>query len=212
MSSCEETTGALLRASAAYYRDRYLSFGDTARGMDWNDTESHELRFERLLRFVDTRQPVRLLDVGCGNGELLSFCRRRGIGLDYLGIDICEEMVAACRRRHGDHSARLAGTSDLAQVAGEFDYVVASGVFNVKQDAPAEVWKEYVIAAIEAMFARCRVAVAFNVLATRAEIRRPHLFYLDPAALGGLALDCGSRIWAVDQDYPLFELTAALWR
>jgi SAM-dependent methyltransferase len=213
MSNFDASAGTLLlHATAAYYRERYLRFGDTALGMDWKDTDSQQLRFERLLQFVDSGRPASILDVGCGNGELLAFARSRGIAVRYLGIDICAEMVAACRRRHGEDSALLAGTHDLDRLAGSFDYVVASGVFNVKQDAAVEVWEEYLFAALSAMFARCRVGVVFNVLTTRAEIRRPHLYYLVPATVEVLARHCGARDHAVDQSYPLFELTAALWK
>lgn len=198
----------LLEQVSAYYAERYRLHGDSARGVDWKDEASQRLRFEVLARQVDWRGEPSVLDVGCGNGELLAFLRERGLPVRYLGIDVCEDMVAACRRRFGPDSAVLASPADLEGTF--FDYVVASGTFNVRQDADEAVWARYFRQSVVRMFAACRAATVFNVMSSRVDYRYAHLYYLDAGEVPGIADLCGTRRFRIDHGYPLFEMTVAL--
>ncbi len=205
-------TSTLLAEAARYYAERFRLHGDSARGMDWRDAASQRLRFARLLACIEPGRRVSVLDVGCGNGELLAYCRERGLAIDYRGVDICTEMVAACERRFGVGVAALGGTEDLERQGWQADYVLTSGIFNVRQQTPEATWRSYVQRAIAQLFAACRVAAVFNVLTTLADYRRDDLFYLDPRSIPDLAAACGTRFFGVDASYPLHEMTVSLWR
>jgi cyclopropane fatty-acyl-phospholipid synthase-like methyltransferase len=202
----------LLRGVASYYAARYHAHGDSARGMDWKDEASQRLRFEVLARQLDLAGSPSLLDVGCGNGELLAFLRERGADVRYRGIDVCPEMVEACRRRFGPEAAEVASTAELARRSWTADYVVASGTFNVKQDVSDAVWERYLRRAVREMFAACRRAAVFNVMSARVDMRYDHLYYLDPSEVPALADLCPTRRFLLDHSYPLFEMTVALLR
>jgi cyclopropane fatty-acyl-phospholipid synthase-like methyltransferase len=67
---------------------------------------------------------TRFLEIGCGNGTLLELARERGA--EPIGITICKEQVARCRRRGLD--VRLINYLDLDDAwAHQFDAVVANG-------------------------------------------------------------------------------------
>jgi cyclopropane fatty-acyl-phospholipid synthase-like methyltransferase len=200
----------LLEQVSAYYAERYRSHGDSARGVDWKDEASQHLRFEVLARQMDWTKEPSVLDVGCGNGELLAFCRARNLPVRYLGIDVCEDMVEACRRRFGLGAAALASPADLERLGWTFDYVVASGTFNVKQDTDEAVWARYFRQSIVQMFAACRAATVFNVMSSRVDYRYAHLYYLDVGEVPTIADLCGTRRFRIDHSYPLFEMTVAL--
>ena len=62
-------------------------------------SESHREMVARLLAFVpDTA--TRIVDVGCGNGDVLGLLRRAGC-TNLLGVDPAEHSAAAARRLHG---------------------------------------------------------------------------------------------------------------
>jgi SAM-dependent methyltransferase len=178
--------------------------------MDWRDDASQLLRFDLLLGALGNPEEGRLLDVGCGNGELLAWLRRRGSRLVYHGIDVSTAMIEAFQRRHGVACASLASPADLCRSGARFDWAVASGTFNVKQEVDDERWARYVRRTVADMFALCGEGLAFNVLSTCAEIRRPHLYHFAPRSVPALARRCGTRFFRVDCSSRLWELTVAL--
>lgn len=206
----DEEFGGLLQQSSAYYTDRLRHKGTGPEGMDWRDRASQHLRFERLLAQLEPASDASLLDVGCGSGELLSFCHELGWRPAYLGIDVSEEMVAACNRRFGPGTAETTTLADLARQGRQFDLVLASGTFNVRQTAPEALWRRFFHRSVVEMFALSRVAVAFNVMSSRVDYRYDHLYYAGVEEIAELADRCATHNFVIDHGYPLFEVTGTL--
>lgn len=78
--------------------------------------------FELLAPYI--KEGDRILDVGCGNGRLLSFlnCRVSGI-LQYIGIDQSEELIKIAKKNYLEADFRVADIFNLPFQAGEFDIV-----------------------------------------------------------------------------------------
>lgn len=61
----------------------------------------------RALRFVGHR-PLRVVDVGCGNGDGLraldKWCSRRGLNVDLIGLDLNPAIIDIARRRSEAHA------------------------------------------------------------------------------------------------------------
>jgi hypothetical protein len=99
--------------------------------------------------------------VGCGLGDLFGFLEARGLTVRYEGYDVNPQMLAAARAKHAHPRARFALRDVVSSgLPRRFDYVVASGTFNVRLRRHAA----YTLRALERMYAACRRAVAFNVL------------------------------------------------
>ncbi|HEY2841829.1 MAG TPA: class I SAM-dependent methyltransferase, partial [Pirellulales bacterium] len=77
-----------------------------------------------LLDEVDCGPGIRLLDVGCGNGNLLAEAKERGARA--IGITISPEQARICRSRGLD--VRLLDYREIgADFSGAFDAVIANG-------------------------------------------------------------------------------------
>ncbi len=80
------------------------------------------------------RRPVRLLDLGCGNGQMLELFRERGMDLDYTGVDFSEPLLTAARERFADDPrARFiaADVNDPQGVDGGYDIALYSHVLEI---------------------------------------------------------------------------------
>ena len=196
------------RRVEAYYSGRLREHGPTPRGADWNSVESQRLRFDQLLRLCEgAGEAFSLLDFGCGYGALLTYLAERGITCDYTGSDLSEEMVGAARAAFGEGPTHrfLAAAAALP----EADYVLASGIFNVKLDTPVGDWRSYLLETLARMASLARRGFAFNALSTYSdpERRRPDLHYADPLELFH---HCKTRLSprvTLLHDYPLWEFT-----
>jgi SAM-dependent methyltransferase len=201
------------RRVEAYYSGRLREHGPTPRGADWNSVESQHLRFDQLLRLCEgAAGTFSLLDMGCGYGALLAYLAERGITCDYTGCDLSEAMVEAARTAFGEgpnHRFLSVGAA-----LPEVDYVLASGIFNVKLDTPAGDWRSYLLETLEHMASLARRGFAFNALSTDSdpERRRPDLYYADPLELFHHCKTRLSRRVALLHDYPLWEFTILVRR
>ena len=190
-----------------YYSEKIDQYGATALGVDWNSEESQVLRFRQLLRLVDPSEASSVIDFGCGYGALAVYLRRAGWECRYTGFDISGAMIQHAAAAH-QTDARCTFTTDPSTLNAA-DFTFASGVFNVKQDHPAEVWQEYVLATLDAIDGLSQRGFAFNVLSSYSEAdrQRDDLFYGVPGVFFHHCKTRYSRHVALLHDYPLYEFT-----
>lgn len=201
------TQSTIHQAAASYYARKLREFGLSPRGVDWRDEQSQRLRHEQFLRLLADDVDASVGDLGCGYGDFLGFLRQQGYRGAYLGYDVAQEMLDAACARHGEGADRRWIHSGAP--AETTDFVIASGIFNVKQDCETSAWETYVIETIDRMASSSNMGFGFNVLSLHSdpEYRRPDLYYSDPGRMLDLCARRYSRHVACLQDYGLYEYT-----
>jgi len=193
-----------------YYTEKFSKFGATARGVDWEDENSQRLRF-RILSEIGDLQGASVLDVGCGNGEMLQWFSRQGLRVAYTGIDMADSMIQFAQKRYGDKGTFLQGDILEAELK-PVDYCFASGTFHVKGAAGHEEWFAYVKDALTRMFNLSRRGMAVNFMTSFVDYREDHLFYLSPYDLLHFSMSELTRSITLRHDYPLWEYAAYFYR
>lgn len=191
-----------------YYSNKVRSFGATPQGVDWNSIESQTLRFKQLISVLpeDAQNHFSLLDYGCGYGAMYDFLKDRFINISYYGYDISEEMINAAQLLHKNDSSKwVINESELLPV----DFVVASGIFNVKMDVKDQEWLSYILQTLNTINSIAKNGFAFNILTgySDRELMKSNLFYADPAFLFDYCKREFSPYVALLHDYPLYEFT-----
>lgn len=197
---------SLLKDVEAYYTARVREFGATAKGVDWNSTESQLVRFDQLARLWRRETGVvSVIDYGCGYGALADHLRAAGTPMRYQGFDLSADMIASAGSRAGPDCSFTTAPEKLVAA----DYVVASGIFNVRLDHDDEEWGRYMRSTIAAMRALCRRGFAFNALTSYADKdkQRSDLYYADPLHWFDVCKRTYSPHVALLHDYPLYEFT-----
>lgn len=197
----------ILRAVAAYYAAKYRRHGPTPQGADWNSARSQALRFEQLLKVCPTAGRYSLIDYGCGYGALADVLSAKGIPCDYAGFDVSPYLVRRARARHRGRPGRRFSSSPPAFRPA--DYVVASGIFNVKLDFSVEDWEPYIFAVLDRIHRWSRRGFAFNILTSYSDRdrMRPDLYYGDPRFFFHYCKTRFSRQVSLLHDYGLYEFT-----
>ena len=113
-------------AFRAYERERRLHWDAVARLPKGRGRWSvyYHRRLADVCRLL-VRPGLRVLEIGCGRGDLLASLRPR-IG---LGVDLSGEMVAAAAKKHPELRFAQADAHFLP-LAGEFDVVLLSDLLN----------------------------------------------------------------------------------
>ena len=116
-----------------FYESHVRRFGYGYKALGFGRRSSQEKRFGALAALGDF-DGARVLDVGCGFGDFLAWLRARGVQPRYTGLDLTESMIERCRKRFSDGDAGFArflvGDALTWQADGEYDYVIASGIFG----------------------------------------------------------------------------------
>jgi SAM-dependent methyltransferase len=198
---------SLIEAVERYYSGKFAEHGPCARGVDWNSPESQELRFAQLVRVIGETDRFSLIDYGCGYGALVRFLDARGLTYSYRGFDLSEPMLEHARRKLGVPRQREF-TSDHATLEPS-DYVIASGIFNVRLSFDEDRWFAYVLETIERLNGLGTRGFAFNMLTSYsdADFMRPDLYYGDPCLFFDRCKRVYSREVALLHDYELYEFT-----
>ncbi len=199
----------ILHTVGRYYTEKVREHGATPRGVDWRDAAGQEKRFDQLLRDVDTGQPFTIAEVGCGYGALAGYLRRRKASFSYTGYDLSPAMVESARAAQADVAEAAFHVGALAAPA---DYVVASGIFNVRFLFDDAVWLDYVLITIDAMVGHAKRGASFNVLTSFSDADRKEgrLWYPDPGELLRLCLSRYGRRVALYHDYGMYEFTISI--
>lgn len=196
--------GALTGAVRDYYESRLEAFGATAKGVDWNSTESQELRFDQLLPAGWRDAGRSLLDYGCGYGALLTYLRALNWPGLYVGYDLSVDMVAAAREQHGS-DARF--VTDLP--TDTFECTLASGVLNVRLGFAQDRWEGHIEAVLDEMWGCTASVMSFNMLTSHSDPdrQREDLYYADPSRFLELCIRRYSRHVRLHHGYGLYEFT-----
>lgn len=197
-----------------YFNKTISEHGASAKGVDWKDETAQYVRFDQLMKIVrDPSQPFSLLDFGCGWGALVKYLQERGYQhVTYVGYDMTEAVVEAARKVY-DGLDWVRFTTQLSDVP-QVDYVVGSGLFNMKINADEAAWQQHMLSTIEQMWGFCTRGLAFNSLTaySDAEYMRADLFYPSPEEVFGFCKRKLARNVALLHDYDLYDFTILVRR
>jgi len=184
------------------HRDSVTRFGHHPHALYWSSKEIQELRFKVLFE-VGIESGQRILDVGCGFGDLHTWLQAQTTEVDYVGLDLSPDLLQQARVLHPDVQFFEGELFDCKFERESFDWLMLSGAMNENlYDDGA-----YARQMIARMFELCRKGVALNML--NANTMQAHdLQTVNPAKMlefcQSLSVDCQLRDDYLRNDFTIY--------
>jgi ubiquinone/menaquinone biosynthesis C-methylase UbiE len=128
--------------------------------LDWESLDSQLKRFDVLIKYAEL-SGKKLLDLGCGTGDLFGYLNTQNINVNYFGIDILPRMIDRAKEIYPE--GRFI-TGDIFKESPfskkQFDIIFCSGIFNLNMGDNEQLLKE----ALPVFFAHANEKVVFNLL------------------------------------------------
>ena len=199
----------ILTQTEQYFKEKRDQFGETVRGLDWNSKEAQDIRFSQLTKLFSNEgdRSFSICDYGCGYGDYFGYLQERGYSCKYTGVDLVRETILCAEQKYGINPDAV--FMHGAEIKGTYDYITASGIFNVKRSTDEREWENYVIGILEDFYIHSGKGFAFNCLTqySDAEYMRADLYYADPLFYFDYAKKHFSRNVALLHDYELYDFT-----
>jgi SAM-dependent methyltransferase len=181
------------------YDRRLAELGPTPEALGWTKNR-HVLRYHILLQPWQLKTE-RLLDFGCGFADMYAYCRESLPEVRYEGVDLNPSLIEVGRARYPGIALRAVDALRDG-LEGEWDVIVASGVFNLKL---ADNWA-FIQQIFELFARRARRGFAANFLSNRVDYQLADTFHADPVRVLELAYRFSNRVM-LRNDYMPFEFT-----
>jgi len=203
--------GDVMSPLISHFNELLEKYGDSAQAVAWRDEAFQRFRFASVCQVFDgEREPFSVYEVGCGLGHMRAYLAERYPQATYAGCDINEQMIRAALDR--DPTLRVEHRDITADPPPASDYVVASGIFNLRCGVDEERWSAVVRDVLRSMYAVARKGMASNFLTSRVDWKRDVAYHQDPAAILDFAQRELSRFVEIRHAYYPWEFTLLVYR
>lgn len=152
-------------------------YGFNFEGLFWNSISSQHKRFFfflELLKKLNLKKPW-IADVGCGNGELLTFLQfHKFYDYYYFGYDINPIFVKQCRSKFNSNNFFVNNHPTV-----KCDICLMSGTYNFSVSKNYNNWENYVLENITECFNNTSNLMSFNLQYSSEKKIKNNIFYVN---------------------------------
>lgn len=195
------------------YGSLYQKYGVDERSLGWTKNKQ-DIRFEQLLRYIEDKKKMSILDVGCGFGDLYQYIKdyRNVPEVEYYGIDILESFVEVAKQNHEDIKEKIqcCALSDLSPEPS-YDWVVECGIFAVNVAGTEEDMYSYIAETMKKAFEMSKEGISFYFLSDKVDYKTPNSFHARPEKILEMAYQLSRRV-ILDNSVMPFEYCITIWK
>lgn len=195
-----------------HYESCLEKYGDNHLGVDWPNAEDAAKRYRVMLDIIrialDERNPLTLLDFGCGTGHLLEFIQQNQfVQIDYSGLDISPSFIQVAGAKFPSAHFYCGNILEEELNLPFFDYIVMNGVFTEKRSLTFDDMWSYFTQILPLVYTKCSRGLAFNVMSKNVDWERDDLFHVPLDRLSAFLCKELTRNFIIRNDYGLYEYT-----
>jgi len=192
----------------AYYKNMIKKEHISSRKVGWRDDLAQNRRFRQLFKLIDGEKDIEIADLGCGLADFYNFLKKHHDNFDYTGYDLSKEMLVLANDNINSSRSKLELINKTEDIKNH-DYIILSGVFNMKNNINNQEWLQYVLEQLNIINKKSRKGFAFNMLTSYSDIEhmKDELFYAKPTFFFDFCKKNFSRNIALLHDYNEYDFT-----
>ena len=176
----------------------------------WGSSRSQQLRFFILSKLFRSKKDFSILDVGCGLCDFYVFLQQHGFeNIRYTGLEINPLFVKEVSLRHPSLHI-IEGSVDDLPVATRWDYVIASGIYNL--GTSVESTEDFFIQQFEKLFPNIEIGFAVNFLSAFSTNKDDVSMYHQPSVILEKCMQHFSPHVQLHQDYLPHDFTVLVYK
>lgn len=187
------------------YDRRLEKWGYDIRSLASGDETRRKLRFD-ILTEVGLESGCRVLDLGCGFGDLYGYLTEQNIQVEYVGYDLNPNLIKIAKEQYP--AAEFQVKDIQSEPFPRFDYIVSSSAFNLR------LLEDDNYAFAGDMLNRCYDhadrGVAIDFLTSYVDYESPEAFHYQPEKMFAIAKNITKRV-CLRHDYRLYEFCLYLY-
>ena len=182
------------------YRRKFHKYGYSPKSLGCPKGRQN-LRFDALTKYI--KPSARVLDFGCGFGDLYGFLESNDIAIDYFGCDVMEEFLEVGKEKYpnGNFFHNPIGKP----LTEKYDYIICSGIFNCLYSKDIEEHKQSIFKTMENLFTCCEKVLSIDFQSPYIDFKAPDAYHQNIDNLIKFSVDNLSRRFSIDHSYMPFE-------
>lgn len=189
------------------YSERYKLYGYSPKTLGW-DKGKQDVRFSILTAPFQVNGK-KVLDIGCGFGDLNNYLRKEEYMYSYCGIDIVDQLLSEAKKNHPQHTFILGNFLEY-EFEETFDFAIASGIFNHKFEGDMNNY-EFIEKCIKKALGLVKEGIAFDFLSDKVDYTYELSFYSSPSVILDIAYQFSRNI-ILRNDYMPFEFSLFVFK
>lgn len=188
------------------YSQRYNKLGYHVNTLGWGNTEQQEYRFSQTLDLATGFKDKKVLDIGCGFGDYLTFMRKSKVPVgSYVGYDLNPDLIKEAKIQHADDDTAQFEVANILETSRELplaDVAMMLGVLNLNLKGQVDNY-EYSQRIIRNAFSLVKDCLVVDFLSTVLDKSYPKedfVFYHNPVKMLEFALSLSPKV-TIKQDY-----------
>ncbi len=191
----------------SFYNLHYKKFGERPEALRWTP-QGQLRRYYTFLEIAPDLNNRKILDYGCGMGDFYKFLKRRGISVNYTGIDINGNFINVAKKKYPECLFKVTSI-DEGPLDEYYDYIFICGVFNLRVPGVQDDLRN----ALVTLFKNCNKGLALNALSSHTPVKDAELNYTSPEdtvkfAIENLSPSVVLRHDRIPNDFTLFIYTS----
>ena len=169
------------------------------------EKQSQQLRFN-VFTDINNLDQGKILDLGCGTGDLKFFFQKKKLRINYTGLENNESMINVLKKKKIKY-IKLS-IFDLKKIKSNlYDFIFMSGALNI----PVENQEDKISQLIKNSFRIAKKAVALNFLSIYSNKINKNEFYADPVKIFNLSKKICKNV-VLRHDYLPHDFTIILYK